>query len=113
MCACEYLGGRTRQFLAAHGFPLGLVHTTLTYGGATVGEFPTHVFPQWIRWFFIGVVPAGGAVYLPAVFALDAPNPMGVPQWAQVASPLVCVPVLLAAAGVWRLGLRRYESTGS
>lgn len=84
-----------------------------TYGGATVGEFPTHVFPQWIRWFFIGVVPAGGAVYLPAVFALDAPNPMGVPQWAQVASPLVCVPVLLAAAGVWRLGLRRYESTGS
>lgn len=84
-----------------------------TYGGATVGEFPTHVFPSWLRWFFIGVVPAGGAVYLPAMYALDAPNPLGVPAWVQIASPLVCLPVLAVAAGVWRLGLRRYESTGS
>lgn len=31
----EFLGGRTREFLSAQGFPLGLVHTTLTYTGAT------------------------------------------------------------------------------
>ena len=84
-----------------------------TYGGATVGEFPTHLFPRWLRWFFIGVVPAGGVVYLPAMYALDAPNPLGVPVWAQALAPLVCVPVLLVAAAVWRLGLRHYESTGS
>jgi len=84
-----------------------------TYGGATVGEFPTHLFPRWMRWFFIGVIPAGGVVYLPAMYALHAPNPLGVPVWAQVLAPLVCAPVLLAAAATWRLGLRHYESTGS
>lgn len=31
----ELLGARTREFLALHGFPLGLVHTTLTFTGAT------------------------------------------------------------------------------
>ncbi len=84
-----------------------------SYGGATVGEFPVHLFPRWLRWFFVGVVPAGAVVYLPAMYALDAANPLGVPTWVQVLSPLVCVPVLLAAAAVWRLGLRHYESTGS
>ncbi len=84
-----------------------------TYGGATVGEFPVHLFPRWLRWFFVGVVPARFVVYLPAMYALDAANPLGVPTWVQVLSPLVCVPVLLAAAAVWRLGLRHYESTGS
>lgn len=84
-----------------------------TYGGATVGEFPVHLFPRWLRWFFIGVVPAGGVVYLPAMYALRAPNPLAIPAWVQVCSPLVCVPVLLVAAAVWRLGLRHYESTGS
>ena len=84
-----------------------------TYGGATVGEFPTHLFPRWLRWFFIGVIPAGGVVYLPAMYALHAPNPLGVPVWAQVLAPLVCVPVLFVAAAVWRLGVRHYESTGS
>lgn len=31
----EYLLGRTREFLDAHGFPQGIVHTTLTMTGTT------------------------------------------------------------------------------
>ncbi len=31
----EFLGRRTREFLEAHDYPLGLVHTTLSFGGAT------------------------------------------------------------------------------
>lgn len=31
----HFLGGRTRDFLEAHQYPLGLVHTTLTMTGAT------------------------------------------------------------------------------
>ena len=84
-----------------------------TYGGATVAEYPTHVFPGWMRVFFMGVIPAGVVVYLPVMFVLDAPNPLGVPTWLQAASPLVCLPVVAVAALVWRTGLRHYESTGS
>lgn len=31
----DFLGGRTREFLSAHQYPLGLVHTTLSTTGAT------------------------------------------------------------------------------
>jgi hypothetical protein len=31
----HFLGQRTREFLAAHQYPLGVVHTTLTFTGAT------------------------------------------------------------------------------
>jgi hypothetical protein len=31
----EFLVGRTREFVTAHGFPLGVVHTTLTLVGGT------------------------------------------------------------------------------
>jgi len=84
-----------------------------TYGGATVAEFPTHIFPSWLRVFFIGVVPAGVVVYLPAMYALGADNPLGIPTWVQVLSPLVCLPALAVGGLVWRLGVRHYESTGS
>ena len=84
-----------------------------TYGGATVAEFPTHIFPSWLRVFFIGVVPAGAVVYFPAMYALHADNPLGFPRWMQAASPLVCVPVLAVGGLIWRFGVRHYESTGS
>ena len=84
-----------------------------TYGGATIAEFPTHVFPSWLRVFFIGVVPTGAIVYLPTMYALGAANPLDVPTWLQVTSPLVCVPAAVVGGFVWRLGVRHYESTGS
>lgn len=34
----EWLGGRTREFVEDRGFPLGIVHTTLTTTGATGAE---------------------------------------------------------------------------
>jgi ABC-2 type transport system permease protein len=84
-----------------------------TYGGATVAEFPTHVFPAWLRAFFIGVVPAGVVVYLPAMYALGADNPLHIARWVQILSPAACIPVALVAGWIWRRGIRRYESTGS
>ena len=84
-----------------------------TYGGATLAQYPTHIFPGWLRVFFTGVIPAGVVVYFPTMYALDAANPLGVPAWVQVASPLLCLPVLGIACVVWRLGLGHYESTGS
>ena len=89
------------------------VGNAFTYGGETVAHYPTHMFQPWFRRFVFFVVPVGVVTYMPGIFVLDAPNPLGIPVWVQILSPLVFVPVCGVAALVWRLGLRRYESTGS
>jgi ABC-2 type transport system permease protein len=89
------------------------VGNAFTYGGETVAHYPTHMFQPWFRRFVFFVVPVGVVCYVPGIFILDAPNPLGIPEWLQLLSPLVFVPVCAAAALVWRLGLHRYESTGS
>lgn len=89
------------------------VGNAFTYGGETVAHYPTHVFEPWFRRIALFVVPVGVVSYVPGIFVLDGPNPLGIPVWLQLASPLVFVPVAAVAAVVWRIGLRRYESTGS
>ena len=59
------------------------------------------------------VIPAGLIAYVPSIYILDAPNPLGFPRWLQLASPAAFIPLGLVAAAVWRAGVRRYESTGS
>jgi ABC-2 type transport system permease protein len=89
------------------------VGNAFTYGGETVAHYPTHIFRPWLRNAALFVVPVGVVSYVPGIFVLDAPNPLGIPVWLQLLSPLVFVPVGAVAAFVWRIGLRRYESTGS
>ncbi len=56
----HFLGGRTREFLAAHGFPPGLVHTTLTFTGATGGEAVAYKSGELAAIGARGLVPAWG-----------------------------------------------------
>jgi len=85
----------------------------VTYGGQTVAQYPTHVFGPALRRTALFVVPVGAISYLPAIFVLDAPNPLRVPAVAQVLAPLVFLPVGTIAALLWRTGIRHYEGTGS
>lgn len=89
------------------------VGNAFTYGGFTASQYPTHIFQPWLRRLFVFVIPVGVVSYGPCTYVLEAPNPLGMPVWMQVLSPLVFVPMVLVAAFAWRLGLRRYESTGS
>ena len=89
------------------------VGNAFTYGGETVAHYPTHIFRPWLRNAALFVVPVGVVSYVPGIFVLDGPNPLGIPVWLQLLSPLVFVPVGAVAGFVWRTGLRRYESTGS
>lgn len=89
------------------------VGSAFTYGGVTMAQYPTHIYPSWLRRLAVFALPVGVVTYVPVMFALDAPNPLGIPTWAQLLSPLVFAPVTVAAALAWRSGLHRYESTGS
>jgi ABC-2 type transport system permease protein len=89
------------------------IANAFTYGGATVAEYPVHAMASWIRSITYTLVPVAFTAYFPAFILFDAPNPLGVPRWVSLASPLACVPFGVLAVFVWRFAVRRYRSTGS
>ncbi len=58
-------------------------------------------------------VPAGVRQLVPLLYILGRPDPLGLPEWVQFASPVAALVLLAAAALVWRTGVRHYTSTGS
>jgi ABC-2 type transport system permease protein len=84
-----------------------------TYGGAFASQYPTHIFGTWLKQVMLFVVPIGAVNYLPAMYLSDAPNPLGVPRWVQLAGPLASLPMVAVATMLWRSANRHYQSTGS
>ncbi|WP_369409436.1 ABC transporter permease [Deinococcus arboris] len=85
----------------------------LTYGGRTLISYPMDIYGQWLRKTFTYVIPAAFLSYFPVLHILGRPLPDGLPPAAAFLSPLVG-PLLLAAAFVfWRVGVRRYQGTGT
>jgi ABC-2 type transport system permease protein len=84
-----------------------------SYGGVTLVEYPLDIYADWMRRFATFVLPLAFVSYYPTLYLLDRPDPLGLPDWMRVLSPLAA----LALAGVawcgWRVGVRHYQSTGS
>jgi ABC-2 type transport system permease protein len=91
----------------------GEIGNGFTYGGRDFTSYPTSVYQGWFRDLFAYALGFGFVAYQPALVLLDRSDPLGLPVWAGYASPLVCLPATLVAAGVWRSGVRHYRSTGS
>jgi viologen exporter family transport system permease protein len=83
-----------------------------TYGGQFLTQYPINVYDQWLRRFLAFVMPMAFVAYFPALYVLDKPDPLGLPQFLQFVSPLVAVAVGLVAAGLWRTAVRHYRSAG-
>ncbi len=86
---------------------------SMTFGGQFANQYPLHIYPGWIRTIVGWVVPLGFVAYVPANALLDAPNPLGLPGWTVLASPVVGVASLAVALLVWSTGIRHYQGTGS
>jgi len=84
-----------------------------TYGGTTMMSYPLHIYNEWMRRFFLFVVPSGLMVYYPALFFLDKPDPLGLPFFAPFLAPVAGLATLLAAFALWWYGVRHYTSTGT
>jgi ABC-2 type transport system permease protein len=82
---------------------------TVTYGGVETAQYPLTIYRPWFRKFFTAVIPLACVNYFPALAILERPAPFALP-WV---SPLVGVAFLAMTLQVWRLGIRRYCSTGS
>lgn len=89
------------------------IANVLTYGGVQAAQYPLALYANWFRRVLTFVVPLACVAYYPALAILGKPDPLGAPAWMGALSPLAGFVFLAAAFGAWRLGLRRYSSTGS
>jgi ABC-2 type transport system permease protein len=84
-----------------------------TNGGNMITSYPLDIFDRWLRRFITFVLPLAFINYYPALYVLQRSDPLGLPDWARLASPLAAAAALLAAGALWSAGVRRYSSTGS
>jgi ABC-2 type transport system permease protein len=84
-----------------------------TYGGTEAAQYPLSLYRDWFRRFFTFVIPLAFVSYIPAGAVLERPTVPDLPPAVRWASPLAGVAFLAVALRVWRLGERRYRSTGS
>ncbi|WP_411102134.1 ABC transporter permease [Streptomyces sp. cmx-4-9] len=89
------------------------VQNAFTYGGCTMLQYPPAVFGTDLLRGVTFVVPLAFVNWLPALYVLGRPDPLGLPDAVAFASPLVAFLVFLPASLAWRAGVRSYRSTGS
>lgn len=89
------------------------IANVLTYGGVQAAQYPLALYARWFRRFLTFAVPLACVAYYPVLAILGKPDPLGAPPWTGWVSPLAGFVFLAAAFGMWRVGLRRYASTGS
>ncbi|MFI1211986.1 ABC transporter permease [Streptomyces sp. NPDC020802] len=108
--ASVFVAGGAFQFVAQDA---SQVQNSFTYGGTTLLQYPPTVFATDLVRGVTFVLPLAFVNWLPALYVLDLPYPLDLPEWVAFLPPLVAV-VCCALAGVaWRAGLRSYRSTGS
>ncbi|MCC6179412.1 MAG: ABC-2 family transporter protein [Chloroflexi bacterium] len=89
------------------------VTNVFTYGGEELTSYPLPIFAEGLRRFFTFVVPLAFVSYLPALYILDHPDPLGLPPALQLCSPLVAAGFFVVARLTWAFGVRHYQSTGA
>lgn len=89
------------------------VMNAFTYGGSYLTQYPLSIYARDLVRAVTWVIPLAFVNWQPALFVLDRPDPLGLPDVFRFASPLVALAFAVAAGAGWRAGLRRYKSTGS
>jgi ABC-2 type transport system permease protein len=83
-----------------------------TYGGNFLSQYPLNVFARWLRGLVLFVVPIAFVAYFPALYILDKPDELNLPDALRYASPAVAVVAALAARAAWSHAVRHYRSAG-
>ena len=91
----------------------GEMGNALTYGGHDFATYPITIYGVIFRRVLAYGLGFAFIAYYPTLTILDRPDPLGAPASLGYLSPVIAVLVALAAAAVWRAGIRHYSSTGS
>jgi ABC-2 type transport system permease protein len=82
----------------------------VTYGGIFAAQLPFTIYPNWMRLFFTYAVPLAFVNYIPARVLFGKPDAS---LTLALLSPIIGLAFLFFALTIWRLGERKYTSTGS
>lgn len=111
---CVFLGLLILQATTAFWTTESLeVWNAFTFGGVAMSQYPLSIYRWWLRGVFLYVIPLGCASYLPGLAILGRADPLGSSVELQWLAPLAGPGFLCLALAAWRLGVRRYRSTGS
>jgi ABC-2 type transport system permease protein len=105
-----YVAGGAFQFWAGDA---AQVQNSVTYGGATLLQYPPGVFARDLVRGVTFVVPLAFVNWLPALRMLGRPDPLGLPGWVDFAGAPVALVCCALSGLLWRAGVRSYRSTGS
>jgi ABC-2 type transport system permease protein len=84
-----------------------------SYGGVTLVDYPLEVYADWLRRFVTFVLPLAFVSYYPALYLLDRPDPLGLPDAVRLLSPVAALGMCGLAWVAWTRGVQHYQSTGS
>ncbi|MFI5796062.1 ABC transporter permease [Streptomyces sp. NPDC051677] len=105
-----FVAGAAFQFVAQDAAE---AQAAFTFGGQTMLQYPPTVFGTELVRGVTFVFPLAFVNWVPAAYVLGRPYPLGLPEWAAFAPPLVAAVCCVLAGWAWRAGLRTYRSTGS
>lgn len=108
--ASVFVAGAAFQFFALDAAE---VQSAFTYGGNTLLQYPPSIFAKDLVRGVTFVVPLAFVNWVPALYVLGRPSPLGLPDWSALLPPLVAALCLGLAGLAWRTGLRAYRSTGN
>ncbi|MEO7732431.1 MAG: ABC-2 family transporter protein [Kofleriaceae bacterium] len=111
---CAFLGVVVLQATSAFWTVDALeVWNAFTHGGMMMSQYPLAIYRWWFRALFTFAIPLGCASYFPGVAILGRADPLGTPAIVGWIAPLAGPVFLIVCLQVWRIGVRRYQSTGS
>src|SRR5262249_46342576 len=91
----------------------GEIANGLTYGGLNFTQHPITIYGPVLRRLFAYAVGFAFVAYYPTLMLLDRSDPLGGPVFLAYAAPVVAAMATVAAALMWRIGVRHYRSTDS
>ncbi len=85
------------------------MHLMIPHALLNATRYPISIYPQFMQWMVLVLVPYGAFHYLPAGLLLGKELSL----WMAFVTPLAALLFFWEAGFVWRWGLNQYESTGS
>lgn len=105
-----FVAGATTSFWAPQAHEAVNI---FSYGGQFMTSYPMHIYQEWLVSVFTFVIPMAFINYYPSLHLLDKPDPFNLPAIMPFLSPFVAVIAFRVTLGFWRVGVRRYQSTGT
>lgn len=89
------------------------IMNTATYGGVQMAQYPMDIYSTWFRRVFTYVIPLSCVSYFPVLLIMGKSDPLGSSAVFQGIAPTLGFVFLGVSLIAFRLGIMKYQSTGS